>query len=75
MILALSRPPYEAGARRKGCNDGDGKWHADQPFTILGPATQAEWIAQCVEHGVSKRDIQWQLQRTKGDTFVKVAID
>ena len=73
MILALSRPPYERGARRLGCRDGNGTWHADQPFTILRPATEAEWIAQCVEHGVPKLVIQ--RSNTTGDIFVKVAID
>lgn len=77
MILALHKPPYEIGATRKGCNNGEGVWHEDQPFTILSEVTEAEWIAHAREYGVNERDISRQLalMRREGDRFFHVAIE
>ena len=49
MILALSDPPYEIGARRVGCTDADARALPDQPYTLLREVTQREWVDWCFQ--------------------------
>lgn len=72
MILALSKPPYEIGARRVGCRDGDGKW-TDQPYVLLREVTQAEWIDWCLS--VGRRATAWEVVGTARDRFFEVTTD
>ena len=72
MIVALSRPPYEIGARRIGIRDGNANWH-DQPFVLLREVTQADWIEQCIR--VSGKCSDREIFGTQNDRFFEVATD
>jgi hypothetical protein len=75
MVLNLSKPPFDIGARRVGIRDGHGKYQADQPFVIMREVTQAEWIAYCRAECGPKWPTLWQITTTKDDRFFEVATD
>lgn len=76
MILNLSKPPYEIGARRFGCRDGNGKWHQDQAFVLVREVTQNDWIAFVRDHADSRKyPTPGQILASKDDRFFEVATD
>lgn len=75
MILDLSKPPYEIGARRVGCRDGDGEWHADQAYVLVREVTQADWIAYCHAACGPEWPTPAQIRQSSKDRFFEVSTD
>jgi hypothetical protein len=74
MILYLSKPPFEIGARRIGCVDGEREWR-EQPFVIIREVTQTEWIA----YVRAQTDGEWpsaaEIVGSRDGRFFEVATD
>lgn len=74
MILDLSKPPYEIGARRCGCFDGFGNWHPNQAFVLVREVTQADWIEYLRLHTDAPASA-FEIAATKRDRFFEVSTD
>lgn len=76
MILALFHPPFEIGARRVGCRDGDGTWHDGQPYVLLRETTVEEWTAYYEAHSRQDRTVLNRFIAACGEArFFEVAMD
>jgi hypothetical protein len=76
VILCLFHPPYEIGAHRHGCNDGNGDWQADQPFVLLRESTLDEWITYCRAECGPGWPRAWQIREAKKlARFFEVSMD
>lgn len=73
IVANLSRPPFDIGVTRRGLSDGDGKWHADQPFVLVREVTQADWLAFIVQE-TGREPSRREIETTVCDRFFEAEI-
>jgi hypothetical protein len=59
-VIMASDNPLVIGERLAGMYDAECQWHAEQPFVVVGEATEADYFRQLDDLGVRHLFTSWE---------------